>query len=472
MDQIIQINLEHSYVKDRCYHDHADYKDCKKKIQQSINTTRLNKSNESSENPFGCGNCLKFFEKAVCAVNCFYGHGEMILQGFRCEVALPASKYSSQIRTYKSGLQIYKSENKRSMVEEGYTSNIYQDCPKMRIDSSACNILREPFKSQVHDEGWKRHKSLKISSRSKQQTSTGIRPFCSSKCKVCQAISKQQCHKFKCEMCPAAYKQRGSLTIHMRTHTSERLLFACDVCGDMFDNKRLKEHRSTHTKKFTCDLCNAVFRYRGTLEKHARMHSTEKRFICEVCSAGYDNRYLLSVHMSIHSGKRPFKCVVCHRAFRLKRSLKQHILIHTGERPKKCKICDSTCGTASGLTRHQLTHTSERPFKCQLCFALFKYPSSLRCHMVIHSDERRFECETCHAAFSRRDNLKSHMFIHTDCRPYTCSLCFSTFARSRYLKQHMFVHTGERLYKCDMCGKGFMRKGGMKRHIMQQHTGK
>ena len=58
------------------------------------------------------------------------------------------------------------------MVEKGYKTNICLEHQKMQIGNSTSNIHKEPFKSQVQDEGCKRHKSLKISSRSKHQTST------------------------------------------------------------------------------------------------------------------------------------------------------------------------------------------------------------------------------------------------------------------------------------------------------------
>ena len=93
MDQIIKIKLEHSYVKDRCYHNHDDYKDCKEIFQQSINITHLNKSNESFEKPFGCGHSLKFLKKAVCAVNNFYRHGELIFRRNEMHCISPYAVY-------------------------------------------------------------------------------------------------------------------------------------------------------------------------------------------------------------------------------------------------------------------------------------------------------------------------------------------------------------------------------------------
>ena len=53
---------------------------------------------------------------------------------------------------------------------------------------------------------------------------------------------------FRCQVCGKIFQRRGSLTIHMFTHTGERP-FVCEVCRTAFsDPSNLKKHRLLHTR--------------------------------------------------------------------------------------------------------------------------------------------------------------------------------------------------------------------------------
>ncbi|XP_075729675.1 AT-rich binding protein isoform X4 [Rhipicephalus microplus] len=80
-------------------------------------------------------------------------------------------------------------------------------------------------------------------------------------CRQCGYVTKYRPHMkahlckhtgerhFKCDVCPAAFRDSASLRKHVRTHTGERP-FSCVHCGVSFT---LKHHLTRHMERFHAD---------------------------------------------------------------------------------------------------------------------------------------------------------------------------------------------------------------------------
>ena len=88
------------------------------------------------------------------------------------------------------------------------------------------------------------------------------------------------------------------------------------------------ERQSGHKgkKQFNCDLCNAFFGQKSSLNTHvAIVHEGKKQFKCDICNVHFGQRDHLNQHVAtVHEGKKPFECDICSNSFSKKYTLKSH----------------------------------------------------------------------------------------------------------------------------------------------------
>ena len=177
-----------------------------------------------------------------------------------------------------------------------------------------------------------------------------------------QAVHNRTGTNHQCPVCAKIYLSKSKLKYHNMSHTGEKP-FTCALCQKAFyDTEGLRKHQRTHTdiKPFACDQCAKSCNYLSNLKRHKKTHIEEvNTFICDQPKCEYKGKDydLLKQHKTIHGEK--LSCDQCLFNTLTQRSLERHReLKHTLVK----YICDwPRCeyeGISSGfLKRHMKSHT-------------------------------------------------------------------------------------------------------------------
>ena len=114
---------------------------------------------------------------------------------------------------------------------------------------------------------------------------------------------------FICDVCPKSFASFSNLKRHKIIHLPYNCWpFECDHCNKRFTQKTiLNTHKKKHFKKksnvrnrnnLDCKLCNRMFKYQKSLDKHIR---------------------------NVHKSVKMFKCLECHKRFGNKKAYQNHI---------------------------------------------------------------------------------------------------------------------------------------------------
>lgn len=198
-----------------------------------------------------------------------------------------------------------------------------------------------------------------------------------------------------------------------------------------------------------CEICGKVLKYKNSLVRHYRSHSSKKLFECSICNLKLSQYQNLIAHMRIHTGEKPFQCTVkgCLRFFRQRSNLNCHMRKHSRNKPFECTICKRAFFTISELKIHERIHTGIKPYPCHFdgCLQTFREKRQMIAHAGKEHNFKQYQCEWCKKRFAIKCNLKCHYQIHTGLKPFPCKLCCSEFNRKSKLRSHMQVVHGEEL---------------------------
>ncbi len=135
--------------------------------------------------------------------------------------------------------------------------------------------------------------------------------------------------QYCCNHCPKTFSRKDHLTIHEDLHRTSSETFPCGQCGQEFKNRKtLTGHMKTHTsqKDFKCDECDSQFTRRASLNRHVRAAHAGQVITCPLCPAVFSYKSTLEDHKKAahNEGKREFGCQLCGVQFAVKAYLSKH----------------------------------------------------------------------------------------------------------------------------------------------------
>ncbi|XP_062394881.1 zinc finger protein 1035 [Sardina pilchardus] len=262
--------------------------------------------------------------------------------------------------------------------------------------------------------------------------------------------------RFKCPLCPRAFKYSYNLVRHLRVQCLKEYTkadgkgktssgYKCPLCGVVFTivcnlarhikNTCLplyktkfskikqemksevlgKKSKPKASKKsppigafYKCKLCPAVFSHTSGLFKHSRKHRLSAK-------TGKPVRYRTANpdDLKVTSDQRQeekLSCRFCGKRFTESLTLKNHMAQHKGDKPYNCQQCGKRFKKHAYLIAHAQSH--KRKVQCSVCNKIFPTIADLLQHRASHDNKGMLKCPDCQMEFRFPVYLLRHMVTH------------------------------------------------------------
>ena len=120
---------------------------------------------------------------------------------------------------------------------------------------------------------------------------------------------------------------------------------------------------------FQCHMCEKAYKSKGHLTDHIKTHTDAKNFECNICHKKFNLDFLLKRHMIIHSEENKYECEICKEKFKTPWNRNLHKLkVHRADSERHaCSMCKKIFSQKSSLHRHEATHSEDLNFECDEC---------------------------------------------------------------------------------------------------------
>ncbi|XP_073949457.1 uncharacterized protein isoform X2 [Choristoneura fumiferana] len=136
---------------------------------------------------------------------------------------------------------------------------------------------------------------------------------------------KRRHKKFTCKICERRFADASRLKNHVCKDKSK----LCPVCGQrIFDS--FTRHLNSHedAKTFKCERCPASYKNRLSLKIHIDRHDNNPTHSCDYCGRKFYAKSTLVKHRRVHTGERPYACEKCGKRFTGNSNLRLHMKTH------------------------------------------------------------------------------------------------------------------------------------------------
>ena len=251
--------------------------------------------------------------------------------------------------------------------------------------------------------------------------------------------------------------------------------FKCYLCetGCFAEKEELEKHEaSVHEGKkhaFNCNICNADFPLKITLNKHME----------EVHDISIGRKTVKKVRKTVKEIREKLaervKCDQCDKDYSCKTALKSHVEIVHLQIKKQCDRCPTFFKTTKGLQYHMKSQHQNKTYPCSQCDRVFKQYISLNDHVLRHHEKRLdFKCEYCGKDWPSLVEVNRHIRV-THNSKVKCDICDKVIGNPRGLWLHKIFHhkeIGDALI-CEKCPRrkchAFHTKVAYDKHIREVH---